>query len=153
MILLEKIIMLRSVNIFQEVSDELIAEIASKTTEFRVNKGDYIIKKGEVDDVLYIIVEGKVIIKEDENILAELGSQQIFGELAVLSPEPRTASVVAVEDCLLLKLHRQDLVEHLSININLAMGIIQQLCNLIRLMTKQIHELTSHQHQISKLGH
>lgn len=141
MVLVEKLILLRGVSLFQKISDELLAELASSTTEEQVKLGHTIINKNEIGDTLYIIAEGRVAVKDEKVVLAELSAKEIFGELAVLSPEPRIASVVALEDTLLLKLQRHQLIDHVGMDINLAMGIIQELCTRIRSMAKQIHEL------------
>jgi CRP/FNR family transcriptional regulator, cyclic AMP receptor protein len=132
MILLEKLFLLREVSLFKEVSDELLAEIASYAEEEKVLGGQTIITKGEIGDIMYIIVAGKVVVKDEGKILAEFGEKQIFGELAVLSPEPRSATVEALEETLLLKLRRQDFIDFLSVEPKLAMGIIIELCARIR---------------------
>lgn len=141
MILLEKHILLRGVALFREIDEEVLTQIAFDAREERVAAGEYIIKKGDIGDTFYIIVEGKVYVEDDGKTIATLGKREIFGELAVLSPEARTASIVAAEECLLLKLQRHLLIDNIGADINLAMGIIQELCLRIRNMTKQIHEL------------
>lgn len=145
MILLEKIILLSSVSLFKDVSNEILAEIAFNTEIEHVEAGEIIIKKGDIGDILYIIVEGKVAIKEKNQVLTQLTAREIFGELAVLSPEARTASVVATERCVLLKLWRHHLLDILARDINLSMGIIQELCRRIQAMSHQIHKLTQNQ--------
>lgn len=139
MILLEKLFLLREVALFKEVSDELLGELASYAEEEHVTPGHVIIKKGELGETLYIIVSGKVVVKDDEKVLAELGERQIFGELAVLSPEPRSASVEALEESLLLKLQRQDIIDHVNTDPKLAMGIILELCSRIRATNRRNH--------------
>ncbi len=140
MILLEKLFLLRDVALFKELPDDLLSELASYTEEERIAPGQRIITKGEIGDTLYIIVSGKVAVKDEGKILAEFGDRKIFGELAVLSPEPRSASVEALEDTLLLKLRRQDIIDHFSIHPKLMMGIIIELCARIRAMNKLFAE-------------
>lgn len=139
MILLEKLFILREVSLFKEVSDELLAELAAYAEEERFTPGQLIIKKGEIGDTMYIIVSGKVVVKDGSKILAEFGDRQIFGELAVLSPEPRSASVEVLEETLLLKLRRLNFIDHLSMEPKLTMGIIIELCDRIRAMNKTLH--------------
>lgn len=140
MILLEKITLLRTVELFKNVSDDLLIEVAGRMCEEYARAGTEIVKKGELGDVLYIIVSGKVAIKEGDTTLATLGDKTIFGELAVLSPEPRTSTVVAIENCSLLKLKRYHLFEHMDLNF--AICIIEALCRRIRSMVKQIDDLS-----------
>ncbi|WP_419419114.1 cyclic nucleotide-binding domain-containing protein [Legionella sp. D16C41] len=147
MILLEKLAVLRSVDIFKNLNDELLIEVAGRMSEEYVRAGTLIVKKGELGDVLYIIISGKVAIKDGSKVLATLGDQEIFGELSVLSPEPRTESVVAVENCFLLKLKRYHLFEYMDIN--LTISIIEALCQRIRCMAKQIDKLSKKNNQIA----
>lgn len=140
MILLEKLALLRTVELFKNVSDDLLIEVAGRMVEEYAKAGTTIVKKGEMGDVLYIIVSGKVGIQDNNKILATLNDKQIFGELAVLSPEPRAASVVALENCSLLKLKRYHLFEHMDIYF--AISIIDALCQRIREMAKKINSLT-----------
>lgn len=140
MILLEKLFLLREVGFLKEASDELLGELAFYAEEERVMPGQIIIKKGDIGDTMYIIVQGKVAVKDEGKLLVELGSRQIFGELAVLSVEVRSASVEACEESLLLKLRRQDLIDHFSMDPKLTMGIIIELCARIRAMNKLLKE-------------
>ena len=56
----------------------------------------------------------------------------MFGELAALDPEPRAATVTAVEDCTLLRLGGESLYELMSGNKEVTRGIIQVLCDYTR---------------------
>ncbi|MGQ3888774.1 cyclic nucleotide-binding domain-containing protein [Legionella sp. CNM-1927-20] len=147
MILLEKMTLLRKVDIFRNVNDELLIELAGRVTEEYAKAGTSIIKKGELGDGLYIIVSGKVNVQNENRVLATLGDKEIFGELAVLSPEPRTESVIAAENCLLLKLKRYHLFEYMDIN--LTISIIDALCQRIRAMANQIDKLSKKNNQIA----
>ena len=67
-------------------------------------KGKIIIKQGRSGTSAFIIVKGKAqVIREDENgkrkALAILQEQDIFGEMGLIDGRPRSATVVAIEDC------------------------------------------------------
>ncbi|MAE51518.1 MAG: cyclic nucleotide-binding protein [Micavibrio sp.] len=83
-----------------------------------VPKGTLIIKQGEAGNCAYLIQSGVVRVytqHEEKKIdLAKLGSGQIFGEMALIFDENRSASVVAVEDCNLIILTRQTLKQKLD---------------------------------------
>ena len=61
-----------------------------------------------------------------------VGSRTVFGELAALDPEPRAATVEAVEDCTLLRLDGESLYELMSGNKEVTRGIVQVLCEYTR---------------------
>ncbi len=64
--------------------------------------------------------------------LQVLGCREMFGELSVLDPQPRLASVTAVEDTLLFRLDERVLYEMMAENQALTRGIIQMLCRRLR---------------------
>ena len=72
---------------------------------------EVVFHEGDPGDTLHLIVKGHVAVRIttplwDEGILRLLGPGQIFGELALIDPAPRVASVVAVDQCETLALHR-----------------------------------------------
>ncbi len=138
MITLEKMLVLKHVGLFKATPDELLADITNVLHLHTANKGETIIQAGEPGSSMYIIVEGKVRIHRGEKTLATLGLHEVFGELSALDPEPRTASVSALEDVLLFEISREDLYEIMSLNINIARGIMKVLCQRIRVISKQL---------------
>jgi CRP-like cAMP-binding protein len=80
--------------------------------------GHTIIKEGDEADHAYIIQSGAVKIIKDKGgkpvELAKLGVGDIFGETALLFDEPRTATVIAIEDCNLIIITRKMLNEKLE---------------------------------------
>jgi eukaryotic-like serine/threonine-protein kinase len=77
--------------------------------------GDAIVREGEPGDAAYIIVEGRCDIRKDTpngtQILHTLGAGDVFGEMAILTEGPRTATVVAIEPTTVLVITSQAL-EH-----------------------------------------
>ena len=61
-----------------------------------------------------------------------LSSSTVFGELAALDPEPRAATVEAIENCTLLRLDGQDLYELMASNKEVTRGIVRVLCEYTR---------------------
>jgi serine/threonine-protein kinase len=76
----------------------------------RVAAGEHIVREGEPGDAAYVLVSGRALIYKtiqgERRILREVGAGDVFGELAILASSPRTASVEALEDCLLTVLSR-----------------------------------------------
>ena len=102
---------------FDALGRDAVGRLASHVVEERFEKGSYIIKKGDVGDCMYVIKEGRVevpIYHPDgrEKLVVRLGPRQIFGEMALLTGEARTADVVAASNCRCIKLYR-DVVEEL----------------------------------------
>ena len=135
MLTIEKIIILKDVNIFRYTPDDVLLDIAQVLHEEIVSPGELIVKEGEMGDTMYIIVNGKVEVRKNDKKVAEFGPREFFGELAALSPEVRTASVYSVENTLLFKIRNEELYEIMSGNFDLAKGIIEALCQRMRMIT------------------
>lgn len=137
MITIEKLMILKDVDIFRYTPDDVLLDIAYSLEEQVVLPGEDIVKEGDVGDTMYIIVHGKVKVHEKEKFLAELGVRQVFGELAALSPEVRIATVSALENTLLFKIRRGMLYEMMERHIGLAKGIIEALCQRMREIARE----------------
>ncbi|MDF1757912.1 MAG: cyclic nucleotide-binding domain-containing protein [Legionellaceae bacterium] len=106
-------------------------------TEVRVTAGHEIIRKGEFGNSSFIVVEGRVKVHDDDILITEMGTREMFAELSALSPEKRIASVTALEDSLLFKLSGDSLYEFMNLHTGLAKGIIEFLCFRVRQIASQ----------------
>jgi CRP-like cAMP-binding protein len=132
MLLIEKVILLKMVQMFAHTPEELVAEIASMLTEVSFRKGETIFEKGDKGDSMYIVVSGRVRVFDGANTLSVLGEKEIFGELALLDPEPRSASVEAVEDARLFRLDEDTFSELMAGNLEIVRGVLHVLCDRLR---------------------
>ena len=77
-------------------------------------------------------VDGKVKVHSGDQVFAELGTKQCFGEMAILDAEPRSASITALTDLTLLKIQREDFSEILGEKPDISRGIIKVLTGRLR---------------------
>jgi len=129
---IEKVLILKSVNIFSSVPEAQLVDLATIVESVEFDAGDIIMNKGDLGTSMYIVADGKVRIFEGDQELGVLGNRTVFGDLAALDPEPRAASVQAVEDCTLLRLDGESLYELMAGNKEVTRGIIHVLCNYTR---------------------
>jgi len=133
---IEKVIILKSVSIFSDISERGLIEAASVLEEIRAEPGQTIFEKGDTGNSLYIVVEGRVNVHDRETTIATLGPGEVFGELAALDPEPRMASVTVAESVLLLRMGHVELDELMTEHPEVAFGIIRVLCRRLRRQAK-----------------
>jgi HEAT repeat protein len=138
----ERVIVLKSLSMFAETPDEALAELAELLQEIFVQPGDVIVREGETGDSLYIIVDGKVEVVDDNRILNQLEARAVFGELSMLDSSPRTATVRALEETSLLRLDQVSFYEIMSDYVEVAMGTIQLLTRNLRARTGDVMELS-----------
>jgi len=101
---------------------------------------DKIVKKGDKGTGFYLILDGSVEIKSDNNTLAKLGAGQFFGEMSLLDGEPRSADVVALTDTRCLILNETELNEIIDNNPKIARAMLRELTRRLRATTKSITE-------------
>jgi len=126
---IEKVLILKSVPIFASVPEEQLVDIATIVDTVEFGAGEQIIEKGDLGSSMYIVVDGNVRYVSDGQELARAGSRAVFGELSALDPEPRAASVEAIDDCTLLRLEGEPLYDLMAGNKEVTRGIVRVLCN------------------------
>ena len=129
---IEKLLILKTVPIFVEAPDHVLAQVVSILEEQEFAAGQRIFEKGDLGTSMYVIVSGKVRVHLDDRELTVLGERQVFGELALLDPEPRSASVTAIEPTLLFKISQSAIYELMTNHIEITRGIMRVLCRRIR---------------------
>jgi CRP-like cAMP-binding protein len=125
--LVERVAALHRVDLFAGVPGRVLAAVAEAATEVRAAPGDVLIEEGGVEAHLFAVVEGRVRVHRGEQTLVELGACTTVGELAALVPQPRTASVTAMEPTFLLRLDKEVLDDLLVDWPELAHGVIEAL--------------------------
>jgi CRP-like cAMP-binding protein len=129
---IEKVLILKTVSIFAETPEEILAEVAAILEEVDVQAGETILHKDDVGRCMYVIVDGRVRIHNGDQVIAYLGARDIFGELAVLDAEPRSASVTAEVDTHLFRLDQDAFYELMADRFEVARGVIRMLCRRVR---------------------
>jgi HEAT repeat protein len=132
---IEKVVVLKGVSLFSETPDEVLADVAALLEEVDVDAGEIVFHKGDVGSALYVVVEGKVRVTSQDRVLVELGPRDIFGEMAALDTEPRSATVTALEATSLFRLDQEALYELMADRIEVVRGVIRILCSRLRTVT------------------
>jgi len=128
---------LRNVSLFSTLNErdmEVISKIIFINT---YAKGEVIFQEGEKGDSLYIVLKGQVkvcLYDEDgrEYILAAIGKDGFFGELALIDELPRSANVITLEDSELLIIRRHDFTRLLMENPTITIAILKVLSRRLR---------------------
>jgi CRP/FNR family transcriptional regulator, cyclic AMP receptor protein len=123
--------------LFRELDEEAAVALRASLTETRLRRGEVLFHEGDTGDKLFIVTEGKVKLGKSssdgrENLLAILGPGQMFGELSLFDPGPRSATVTAVTDCVMQSLSHDELLEWLTGRPAVARGLLAQLGSRLR---------------------
>jgi CRP/FNR family cyclic AMP-dependent transcriptional regulator len=88
--------LIKSVPLFEHCSKRDLAKITRITDELDIPEGKVLITEGERGREFFVVVRGEVEVRRKGKKLATLGPGTFFGEIALLSNKPRTATVTAL---------------------------------------------------------
>ena len=143
LLLLEKVLLLKSLSIFKETPETTLAELAPLMQEEEVEEGRVIFKEEDPGDCMYIILTGKIQIHKGKTTLAILNEKEVFGELSLLDAETRSATATAKTDCVLFKIDQEPFYELIDTRPEVARGFIKILCNRLRQLNEKAAKQTS----------
>ena len=117
---------LKKLSIFQSLQDAELQQLASAAVPLRFARGETIIRQGDVGDSMYVLVEGLLDVyrnhegKDGEALIARMQPGRFFGEMSLLTGEPRSATIRAALEVIVLKIDKAAMVDLLSQRVKLA---------------------------------
>jgi CRP/FNR family transcriptional regulator, cyclic AMP receptor protein len=138
--------------IFSSLEEGQLSEVLSITREKRFNKNEIIMQEGEKGDTMYIVVEGEVGVsksltmkfgdndfRQTEKVLTSFKPEDhaVFGEMALIGQDSRSASIIARSDCLFLEINRNDFITLIEAKPSLGVMILMKLSELLINRLKQ----------------
>jgi CRP-like cAMP-binding protein len=100
---------------------------------------------------MYIIVDGEVRVHDGDMFLNFLGTRAVFGEMAALDPEPRSASVTAVVPTHLFRLEQQAFYRLMEGRIEIVRGVVHVLCQHLRARMRDMLEDFTYMQQFARV--
>ncbi len=128
---IERVVLLKRVSLFERTPDRVLAGLARTLVEEEFAAGTELIVEGAVEDWLFVLIDGSVRVTRSDRVV-DLEAGQVVGELAVLDPEPRTATVTALTDVHAFRLSKVDFDEALRTRPEIAAGVIAELVRRLR---------------------
>ena len=138
---------LNSINIFSDLSDDQCNSLQKFFKPRKYLKNSMIILEEEYGDLVFVVQSGTIKITRvndegKEVILALLGPGEIFGELAILDGEARSANALAQENCQLLAINKEDFLDILKNNFSISFNLMCELAKRLRKSDQQIEALS-----------
>ncbi len=128
----DRIAFLKTTDLLAEVPEHLFRQISERLREMEAKAGTVIFREGDAGDAVYLIVDGALSIEKNGIRLGTRSRGECVGEFALVDGAPRSASIVADTDVLLLKWERRDFQEALSQSLEVAYGIFKILTGKLR---------------------
>jgi CRP/FNR family transcriptional regulator, cyclic AMP receptor protein len=129
--------MLRRAPLFETLDDEATNELRAGATEVRLARGERLFSEGDPGDRLYVVIEGKIKLTRAspdgrENLISVVGPGEMFGELSLFDPRPRTMSASAVTEAYLAGVAHDYLRKWLTGRPDVAMHLLAALARRLR---------------------
>jgi CRP/FNR family cyclic AMP-dependent transcriptional regulator len=123
--------------LFDALNEEDSRALRAMVLVVKLNRGERLFAEGDKGDQLYIIISGKIKLTKAapdgrENLLSVHGPGEMFGELSLFDPVPRTASATAVTDAELAALAHEDVRTWLSSRPEVSMHLLRALAQRLR---------------------
>jgi len=153
---------LKNIHIFNRLDDVELAQVTGITREKRFQEGEIIMQEGQAGDTMYLIVKGDVEVtkvltlkfgendfRESEKVMTRFGpdDHEVFGEMALIAREKRSATISAVTYCVLLEINREDflmLIENSPrLGSKILMNISELLISRLRRVSQDVIRLTT----------
>mgnify|MGYP006293682567 CR=1 FL=1 len=140
---MNRVSFLRGVPLFALLQEEELDRLAGQTEEHHVEAGTVVIREGDLDRRMFMIVSGRASVviglgTSKERTLVELGPRSYFGEMALIDDLVRSASVLALEETFLLSLQADTLLDSIGSHPSLAMELLQTMSRRVRALEKSL---------------
>jgi CRP/FNR family transcriptional regulator, cyclic AMP receptor protein len=123
--------------LFEALDEEGARALRAGMVDIELARGDHLFDEGDAGDRLYVILDGKIKLTRAasdgrENLLSVLGPGEMFGELSLFDPRPRTSSAVAITDSRLAGLGHDYLLHWLTGRPDVALHLLRALAQRLR---------------------
>ena len=100
----ERIRYMRALRFFKGFNDDNLQEVLTIGTWYHFGAGKVIVRENETDNNFYIVILGQVHVQQGKELIAVIDRGSCFGEMAALTKQRRTATIVASRDCVVLRI-------------------------------------------------
>jgi 6-phosphofructokinase 1 len=123
--------LLKSVKTLRHLGDNEIKEFIDSSKRFKYKKGDIIFSEGQIGSAVYITLDGMFVLEKYGHVFKVLTKGDLFGEIALIDERPRTGTVKAKTDGMLLVLKKSQIEEGTTLSASTLMKIYRGFSELI----------------------
>jgi CRP-like cAMP-binding protein len=136
----------RRAPLFTALDEAAAGSLRASMDSVKIAKGSILFKEGDEGEHLYVIVDGKLKLGTSsgdgrENLLSILGPGEMFGELSLFDPGPRTSTATAVTDARLLSLSHEKVIPWLKQNPEVSLQLLTRLSQRLRRTNEAVGDL------------
>lgn len=125
--LIEKTIFMKSVDVFEAIPTEALAQLAALAVEKSFDRGEMVFGEGDSDPGVLLVVEGAIELRKGESVVRLLERGSVQGQLFLEASEANEYAAVAVQDGRALRLQHRDVLQALTDFPEFALSMVQDL--------------------------
>jgi CRP/FNR family transcriptional regulator, cyclic AMP receptor protein len=142
---------LQTVRLFREVDRPALLALTARLRERKLRKGQVLFREGDQGEEMFLVRDGSILVSKAvtgkvEQVLARFGPGDFFGEMSLFDRSPRSATIQAESDAMLLALDRQNLSDLIEVNPRAAAaffhGLVQVFIERLRASGELVAEIT-----------
>ncbi len=139
-------VVLRRAPLFEGLDDESARALRREMSDVKLSRGEHLFLEGQDGDRLYVVLDGKIKLTRAaadgrENLWSVLGPGEMFGELSLFDPRPRTSTASAVTDATVAALAHDTLRSWLPGRPDVSMHMLQALARRLRRANNVVADL------------
>lgn len=142
---------IKTIRVFREFNAPELLALTSRLQERKLRKGQVLFREGEPGEEMFLVREGAILVSKAvtgkvEQVLARFGPGDFFGEMSLFDRSPRSATIQAETDAILLALDRENLDGLMQVNPRAAAaffhGLVQVFIERLRTSGELVAEIT-----------
>lgn len=138
MTIVEKVLFLQDIQVFEHTSTEDLSFIAAITEEVWPKPGTFVFKEGEPSDAMYLVLDGQVRLARQGQDVMVAGKKEAFGTWALFDDEPRVVTAESLTESHLLRIDKEDFFELLADHTNITQSILKSLSKRLRNIMERV---------------
>jgi signal transduction histidine kinase len=136
----ERLQYLKGIDLFESFAEEDLLNFAVNLTEVMLEPGEILFVEGDPGRDMFILMDGAMKIMKNGRVITVTEAVDYVGEMAIIEEKPRSATVEAIEPCLLLKITYQDFQDFYSRQPSSLVSLMKSLSRKIRVDTERISD-------------
>jgi len=128
----EKIDFLKNVDLLNFYDRLTLEKVVTNCEEISLGTGEVLFEEGSLENAMYLILSGELIVSKGNKQIASLGAGQYLGEMSLIESKPRSASVKAIRDSVLLEIDETQFNQFLASEPKALLAMMRTLSGRIR---------------------
>jgi CRP-like cAMP-binding protein len=142
---------IKTVRVFKEFHPPELLALTGRLRERKLRKGQVLFREGDEGEEMFLVRDGSILVSKAvtgkvEQVLARFGPGDFFGEMSLFDRSPRSATIQAETDAMLLALDRENLNDLIQVNPRAAAaffhGLVQVFIERLRTSGELVAEIT-----------